>query len=358
MRTLTRYVVREWLKVFWVTALGFPVLVIAIDLAENFQRYLGRGIGRGTVLLGLLYSVPETMVYVIPAAVLFATLFTIGNLGRYSELTAAHASGISFYRIAAPLATTAILVTLGTLVLGEVAPVASSRQAELLGERQRRARDERFNFVFRADHGWVYTIRELDARDSRLRDVLLERRGTGAEYPTITIQAAAGRFAAEAGVWHLRRGALRYLRGPGNETAFTFDSMVSNAVAETPEELLGEPKEPEEMRYAELARYIEALERSGGDARKLTVEHALKIAIPATCVVIVLFAAPLSITSPRQGAAWGIAVGLATTLIFLLLGRLAVAVGASGLLPGVVAAWLPNVLFGVAGAVLLLRVRT
>lgn len=358
MRTLTRYVVREWLKVFWVTALGFPILVIAIDLAENLQRYLARGVGRGTVILGLLYSVPETMVYVIPAAVLFATLFTIGNLGRFSELTAAHASGISFYRITAPLAITAILVTLGTLVLGEVAPVASSRQAELLGERARRARDERFNFVYRADRGWVYTIRELSARDSRLRDLLLERRGTGHDYPTITVQAAAGSFTPETGTWHLQRGALRYLRGPDDETAFAFDSMIPKMLTETPEALLSEPKEPEEMRYAELARYIEALERSGGDARKLTVEHALKIAIPATCIVIVLFAAPLSITSPRQGAAWGIAVGLATTLIFLLLGRLAVAVGASGLLPGVVAAWLPNLLFGVAGVALLLRVRT
>lgn len=358
MRMLTRYIVREWLKVFSVTVLGFPVLVIAIDLAENLQRYLARGVTRGDVLLGVLFSVPETMFYVVPAAVLFATLFTIGNLGRFSELTAAHASGISFYRIAAPLATTAFVAAVGSLVLGELAPGASSRQAEFLGERARRARDERYNFVYRADRGWVYTIRELDARTLTLRDVLLERRGTGPAYPTIAVQAAAATFHPDSASWQLEGGALRYLRGPNDETAFSFDSMTPRILTETPEALLGEPKEPEEMRYGELARYIEALERSGGDARKLKVEHALKLAVPATGLIIVLFAAPLAITSPRQGAAWGIAVGLGTTLVFLLLVRLAVAVGASGLMPGVVAAWLPNALFGMAGLVLLARVRT
>jgi lipopolysaccharide export system permease protein len=358
MRTLSRYILREWLKVFGVTVLGFPVLVIAIDLAENLQRYLARGVGRGDVLLGALFSVPETMFYILPAAVLFATLFTVGNLGRFSELTAAHASGISFYRIAVPLASIAFVAAIGSLALGELAPGASSRQAELLGERARRARDERYNFVYRAERGWVYTVRELDASTSRLRDVLLERRGAGPEYPTITVQAGAGTFQAETGSWQLEGGALRYLRGPQDETAFSFDSMTLRILTETPEALLGEPKEPEEMRYAELARYIEALERSGGDARKLKVEHALKLAVPATGLIIVLFAAPLAITSPRQGAAWGIAVGLGTTLVFLLLVRLAVAVGASGLMPEVVAAWFPNALFGLAGIVLLARVRT
>ena len=48
------------------------------------------------------------------------------------------------------------------------------------------------------------------------------------------------------------------------------------------------------MRYAELGRYVEALERSGGDGRKLRVERALKIAVPFTCIIIAMFGAPLA----------------------------------------------------------------
>ena len=47
-----------------------------------------------------------------------------------------------------------------------------------------------------------------------------------------------------------------------------------------------------------LRRYIEALTRSGSNAKKLQVELALKIAIPFICLLITLFGAPLAISTP------------------------------------------------------------
>jgi lipopolysaccharide export system permease protein len=112
------------------------------------------------------------------------------------------------------------------------------------------------------------------------------------------------------------------------------------------------------MRYAELGRYIDALSRSGSDTKKLTVERALKLAVPFTCIIIALFGAPLAITNPRSGMAWGVAVSLATTFVFLLLVQLSKAVGAGGVLPPTFAAWFPNLLFGGAAVWLLRRTPT
>jgi lipopolysaccharide export system permease protein len=112
------------------------------------------------------------------------------------------------------------------------------------------------------------------------------------------------------------------------------------------------------MRYAELGRYIEALRRSGSDANKLAVERALKISVPFACIFIAMFGAPLALTGPRSGVAYGLAVALATTFVCLILFQLSRAVGASGAIPPTVAAWIPNLLVGVAGAGLLARTRT
>lgn len=112
------------------------------------------------------------------------------------------------------------------------------------------------------------------------------------------------------------------------------------------------------MRYAELGRYIDALARSGSDTRKLAVDRALKLAIPFTCIIIALFGAPLAITNPRSGAAWGVAVSLATTFLFLLLMQLSRAVGGGGLLPPTLAAWLPNILAAGGAAWLLKKAQT
>ena len=93
VNTLDRYVLREWTKVFLLAALGFPFLVMVIDLTDKLDTYLGRGIPKTRVAYSYLFFLPETISLVLPVAVLFAVVFTVGTLGRHSELTAAKAWG-------------------------------------------------------------------------------------------------------------------------------------------------------------------------------------------------------------------------------------------------------------------------
>src|ERR1043166_4001830 len=89
LRTLDLYLLREWLRVFLITLLGFPILVIIIDLTDKLDTYMGRGIKMDRVALSYVFDLPEKMFMVLPVAVLFATVFTVGALGRHSELSAA-----------------------------------------------------------------------------------------------------------------------------------------------------------------------------------------------------------------------------------------------------------------------------
>jgi lipopolysaccharide export system permease protein len=364
--TLDRYLVREWLRVFLVTLIGFPILVIVIDLTDKLDQSLGRGVSRGQVAISYLFDLPDKMRLVMPVAVLFATVFTVGSLGRHSELTAAKASGISFHRLVRPLFVAAGVAFIAGLLLTEIAPVATTRQMEMLGEKAIRSTTSRYNFVYRADHGWVYAVRSLDLRTREMSDVLLEREGTGPEYPTIILAAQravytdTAKAARSDASWTLKNGTLRYLPGsqPEGEVAFEFDSLRSRTLQERPVDLLAEPKSPDEMRYAELRRYVDALMRSGSNAKKLQVELALKIAIPFICLLIALFGAPLAISTPKSGAAWGVAASLATTFIVLLMFQLAKAIGSGGVLPPMLAAWMPNILVGVASVYLLRKAPT
>ena len=371
LSTLDRYLLREWTKVFLLAALGFPFLVMVIDLTDKLPTYLGRGIPKTRLAYSYVFFLPETISLVLPVAVLFAVVFTVGALGRHSELVAAKASGISFHRVVRPLLVASLAAVVLDLGLTELAPVTSARRAELLGEKAVRQVASRFNpFVYRADSGWVYSIRSLELRSgaggggggggAEMRDVILERGGTGEDYPTIVVaaQRAAYDTARAKRGWTLNKGALRYLLGPGRETTFVFDTLRTTALRESPADLLAEPKAPDEMRYAELGRYVDALSRSGSDTKKLRVERALKLSVPFACIIIALFGAPLAISTPRSGTAWGVAVCLATTFVDLLMFQLSKAVGAGGALPPAFAAWVPNVLFGAAGVWLWRKART
>jgi LPS export ABC transporter permease LptG len=358
LRQLDRYVLESWIRIFVLTALGFPLVSILINLTDNLNRLLDRGLNVKQVAISYIYSIPENAFLVMPAAVLFATVFTVVTMGRYSELTAAKAGGQSFHRIMRPLFIAAGVASVLAFVVGELAPGATARELEIQKARQVRPSRTRFNFVYRGDAGWVYTNRSLDVSTRQLKQLMFERQGTGLSYPGLVVTADSATYDNHLKTWRLRRGASRIIAGPGQQATFTFNSMRLRALKQSPSDLLAESKAPDEMRYAELARYVDALKRSGNDANKLVVDQALKLALPVTCLIIALFGAPLAVTSPRAGTAFGVAISLGTTVIFLLVTQLTKAVGSSGLIDPMVAAWFPNVVFLFAGLVLLAKVRT
>ena len=356
--TLDRYIVGSWLRIFVLTALGFPIVSILINLTDTLNRLLDRGLTMQEIAFSYIYSIPENAFLVMPAAVLFATVFTVGAMGRYSELTAAKAGGLSFYRLMLPIFVVSVAASVLAFGVGEMAPGATSRQLELQKAKQSRPTRSRFNFVYRGDAGWVYTIRSLDVSTRQLKQVLFERQGSSEAYPGLIITADSASYNDSLHSWRIRNGSSRVIIGPDKQAMFAFRSMRLRDLRQSPADLLAEPKAPDEMRYAELGRYIDALKRSGNDANKLIVEQALKVALPVTCIIIALFGAPLAVTTPRAGAAVGVAISLATTVLFLLITQIMKAVGAGGVIDPTVAAWLPNALFFLAGLALLSRVRT
>ena len=360
VRPLDRYVFLEWWKIFVSTALGFPLLLVVIDLTDNLNKYLSRNLPRQNIIMSYVYWLPDSMFMVLPAAVLFATVFSIGGFTRHSEITAAKASGISFYRLIAPILLGAIIACGLDLALGEVVPITNQRRADLLEEKAAAVtQTTRYNFAFAGENGRVYKIGSLNTNSGTMDQAQIERKGRGAEYPSYVLTAKSARYDAKRARWTLGGGYMEVVPDTTPTTfAFSFDSLHDRKLTERPIEMMAKPRSPEEMRYEELTRFIRAQERSGSDANLLRVERALKIAIPATCLIIALFGAPLATSTQRGGTAYGIGVSLATTVIFLMLIQLTKAVGGKGLIPPDIAAWVPGIIFGIIGLVLMARVRT
>lgn len=357
LRLLDAYVTREFVRIFVITAIGFPFFTVLINLTDHIDAHLARNISIRNIAVAYMFGAAEQVFFIIPAAVLFATVFSTGAFARHSEITAAKASGVSFQRLVAPIFVLASLAALLAYGIGEVVPSANRRRAELLGEADLRRQTTRYNFAFRADGGRTYAIGQLVAPQRSMLDVQIEREGTGPEFPGYFLNAQRATWDSTTG-WTLHNGALRLFMGNDREVAMTFRELRQKAMTEQPEDLLTSPKAPNQMNYRELGHYVQTLERSGSDANKLRVERALKIAIPMTCIVIALFGAPMGITGGRSGAAYGVAVSLATTITFLMAVQISKAVGGGGLLPPLLAAWIPNAAFGFAGLVLFAKART
>jgi lipopolysaccharide export system permease protein len=346
VRALDRYVFTEFWKIFVTTALGFPILVNIIDLTDNLDKYLSQNLSAGRIALSYLYWLPDSMFMILPAAVLFATVFSIGALTRHSEITAAKASGISFYRFIAPI-----------FILGELAPITNKKRLDILQGSLSTVTSDRYNFAYAADRGRVYKVGALHLVVPSIEGMVIERKGNGPDYPSYVISSNNATYRTRKG-WLLQQGAMHLLTDSMHNLTFSFDSLVDRHFTEPPKQLTLTQKAPTDMGFRELGRFITSMERSGAEVNELRVERMLKLAIPITCIVILLFGAPLATSTQRGGAAYGVGLSLATTVIFLMLIQLMKGVGGKGIIPADLAAWLPSIIFGVVGLILFARVRT
>ena len=359
VRPLDRYVFTEWTKIFVSTSLGLPILIAIIDVTDNLQKYLDRNIAPSDIALSYVYYAPQSMFMALPAAVLFATVFSIGTFTRYSEVTAAKASGISFYRMIMPIILGALLASGLDLVVGETVPLTDARRNDLLGESKVGTGTQRTNFAYAGEYGRVYQALTLDVSTGHMDRVEIERKGLGADYPTLVTSANSASYQPKLHTWTLNQGVTHVIRDTQPDFTMEFSQMTDRRLNElAPVDLMARPRNPSEMRFMELSRFIVSLERSGGNSNELRVERMLKLAIPLTCLVIALIGAPLATSTQRGGTAWGIGVSLAITVTFLMLVQLTKAVGKGGFVSPDLAAWLPNAAFAVIGLVLLYRVRT
>jgi lipopolysaccharide export system permease protein len=354
-RTLDRYVSSEFLRLFMLFAIAAPLLFILGDLTDNLDRYMDRGLSLGKVGLIYVYQFPLYVYYSFPIASLIGTIFTVNNMTRHAELSAAKAGGVSFWRLLAPLPVLGVLLTFVALGLSELVPVTTRMRSELIDRRgpDNRARTE---FVYRATDGYAFAIRRIDLDGARITGLVMEREGDEPRIPSIHVKAREAVYDPLKG-WTVLQGQMRMLIGE-EERLFDFSELHPTRFSETPEQLLAEPKKPEEMRYDELGEFIEVLQRSGGNPLELMAARAEKIALPVATLIIMLFGAPLANSTQRGGTAYGIGISLGITILYLMAFRICKAAAITGTLPPDLAPWIPNILVLLAAIVLTLRVKT
>ena len=356
IRILDILIVRTFLRIFIVFVLGAPLLFIVGDLVEQVDRYFDRGLTVGEVSLAYVYMLPEFISWSFPIAALTAAVFTIHSMTMHREVLAAKAGGISFHRLMAPLVVLGLLLTVVGLLLSEAVPVGKRRAGQILRSEEV-GRQWRTDFVFKTDDDRTLTARRLNVLPPSMNQVVLEVPAGSDGEVAQHLQAARVPFDSVRG-WTFKNGYLRILPDRAEPLTLYFDSLRSSGFGEPPRGLLGSPDDEDEMSDSEIDRMVANITRSGGDPSTLLVKKGQRKAIAVATLVIILFGGPLATSSRRGGAAYGIGVALASTILYLLLFRLAGAAGNAGALSPVLSAWLPNLLFLACGLILLKRVRT
>jgi lipopolysaccharide export LptBFGC system permease protein LptF len=113
---------------------------------------------------------------------------------------------------------------------------------------------------------------------------------------------------------------------------------------------------PDSMSISELRSNIDKWRAEGQDVRAVEIVFHNKLAVPAACAIFAVFAPVVAFYFSRGGAFVGVLISIFIVFLYYNLWILTSQVLAKGwILPPVLGAWLPNILFAIAGVVALWR---
>jgi lipopolysaccharide export system permease protein len=349
---LFRYAARRALLAMLGALAGVVALYLAVDFVDNSASWKGAGWQLAALELYANKAVVVARM-VAPAAILLGASLSVSGFRATREWTAMRALGLGPWRLAVPVL--AVAFGAGVVMVGihDFVGVAAAQRAEELGAlRFGRGGDTRRYLAAREPKRWfrgadgrrIYylrgqtdggfknvTVLEVDPAFHLVRRIDAERmRPAGAEW---ILDAVQDRTFAADGIMTLTRYETR---------RYQFD--------EPPDSFAIAPGRPNELRWGTLVRQIELRRRLGLSSVELELERENRIAYPFAAVPGVLLALALALRRNRKGhASAALGEAVAVSLLFWAAQGVSWALGMSGQVPAVVAAWAPNVLVGILG---------
>jgi lipopolysaccharide export system permease protein len=350
--TLDRYIVRQFIGIFFICLTGLLMIWLLVDLGDKISDFRGAdGVFRTMAKFYLTRS-PGVIAVMIPYSLLLALLYSLGKLSANREIIAMIQAGRSLVRIALPLIVAGVLFSL--LYLGfnyHWAPVAEGSVEIMLAEASGKPAAEASNVLYRnAEKRRLWLVGSFP-KDYQIGKPLLNVEVT----TTREDKTMESRLRAKSALWDRNTRKWTFTEPvvgnfQANQPAIFenhTEPLVINSWSETPWQLIKPGLSAEYLGIPDLNSWLQANDRAGqfADPAPYQTQWHYRWALPFSCLIIVLLATPLGIHFSRRGASGGIFFAVFLAGLMLLFTSISVALGEAGTLSPALAAWLPNIVF-------------
>jgi len=357
MRILTRYVAKAFLKMLMLCQGAFITIYLVVDFMEKIARFTKSGAHWYHIVLFFIAKAPEIVSETAPLAVLMATLLTLGTLSMSSELTAMRSCGVGLARISAPILAIALLISILSLLIGElILPRSYAERTyiqEVLIEKKSPSMYFRQHNIWHREEGSILRASLFDPQGPSLKGITLWEVRDGTE-PIRRTDAASGTL-DERG-WVFKDAMVREFRAGEVSSTRKFGRLAVR-LALKPADLKVLGKHSDGMTIAELSRYCEKLKSGGYDPTRYLAQMHSRFSLPFGSAIMAFLGIPFALRSGRSsGIAFGIGLSLGIGFLYVMVNSVIISFGQVGLLPPVVAAWATNFIFLLVGIWLSLTV--
>jgi LPS export ABC transporter permease LptG len=351
MKIIDRYMLKGFIgPVMWCIFI-FIIMAVIIDIFSFIDDIVKFRIPLASILSFYVYYIPTIFLQVTPMAVLLSTVFLLSNLNKHNELIAMRSSGISLWRIMAPLIVIGMLVSMVVFAVNNtVIPVSSKvanhiRREEIESQKMKESQPKVIrNVALYGAGNRIIFARSYDTEKKVLSDIIIHKHDLS-ENLTSKITAQSGSWTGNG--WLFKEVIIYAIDNTGKilkEPQFFREREIP--IEERPSDFANMERSADYMSYQDLRKYIVNFGGAGERMiRGLLVELHYKIALPLISLIIILIGAPFAMITTRGGVLIGIGMSIGIGLLYYAFIAISLAFGKAGILPPFLAAWLGNLVF-------------
>ena len=356
MRLLDRYVIRNFLQVYFYCIAGFISIWLIFDVSDNISSFIDNHIGLALVARYYGTQLPQVFIILLPVSLLLSLLFALGRMSRANEIVSMLTAGISLPRLLLPLIGMGLLTVAASMALNySLAPHAELARKTFISEAQSRPGRTIQGQIFRNRTDLrTWFVQNFLQRSNTFNNVQVLQQDANDNIVTNYVAARAV-YRPETKTWELENARVVHYDQSGNivDEQF-FPSLKIEHWSETPFRLGSANERAEFLSLPELHEYLHFNADFPATLLAPFRTHLqYRLALPWTCFVVVCIAAPLGIGYSRRGVLSSVAAAVFLVFSMNFLVHLFLALGEGYRVPAWIAAWTPNILFMAIGLYLL-----
>src|SRR5213596_404291 len=150
MRLLDRYVIRNFLQVYFYCIAGFISIWLIFDVSDNISSFIDNHIGLALVIRYYATQLPQVFIILLPVSLLLSLLFSLGRMSRANEIVSMLTAGVSLPRAISPLIGIGVLTVGASMALNySLAPHADLARKRVIDEARLRSEGAIIGQIFR-----------------------------------------------------------------------------------------------------------------------------------------------------------------------------------------------------------------
>lgn len=353
IRIFDRYIARQLLAPFGAWMLGMMVMMAGTFVFQVLRDLGQRDIPVREILVFVTSRLPWGIVMSVPMAFAFAACLTVNRMSRDGEIVALRVGGLSPRRLSVPVIVTGCVYSLATLAVNDtLVPWAADwgREATetlLLG---RQGRFPESDLFIDGPGGYVFFAKRFDSRTGQLWSVVVLDRDDAGNQTVAT--ASTGLL--EHDVVRLPDAKIHCFDAAGRKTETLQGQTLTYDLGGIIQQLYEDQKPLEEMSIRELLDRSRVLAATGSPTHLHAHALHMKLAVPFATLMFSLVAMPIVLRWTGSGFT-GAMMAIGIIFVYYTVTAWGKILADAQQVNPVLGAWACNLLFAIAGGVLLWR---